>query len=51
VYKIRHYKTVSSIVSCIGWVGSNFFPLVGPYWVGLGWVSQLMGWVGSGHTK
>ena len=20
-------------------------------WVGLGWVSQLMGWVGSGHTK
>jgi len=21
------------------------------YWVGLGWVSQLMGWVGSGHAK
>jgi len=21
------------------------------YWVGLGWVNQLMGWVGSGHTK
>jgi len=21
------------------------------YWVGLGWVSQLMGWVRSGHTK
>jgi len=21
------------------------------YWVGLGWVSQLMGWVGSGHTQ
>jgi len=20
-------------------------------WVGLGWVSQLMGWVGSGHTQ
>jgi len=20
-------------------------------WVGLGWVSQLMGWVRSGHTK
>jgi len=20
-------------------------------WVGLGWFSQLMGWVGSGHTK
>ena len=28
--KIRHYQTESSIVSCIG----------------LGWVSQLMGWVG-----
>ena len=21
------------------------------YWVGSGWVSQLMGWVGSDHTK
>jgi len=21
------------------------------YWVGLGWVSQLMGWVGLGQTK
>ena len=21
------------------------------YWVRLGWVSQPMGWVGSGHTK
>ena len=21
------------------------------YWVGSGWVSQLTGWVGSGHTK
>jgi len=21
------------------------------YWVGSGWVSQLMGWVGSSHTK
>jgi len=33
------------------WVGSGWvqiFPLVV---VGLGWVSQLMGWVGSGHTK
>ena len=20
-------------------------------WVGSGWVSQLMGWVGSGHTN
>jgi len=21
------------------------------WWVGSGWISQLMGWVGSGHTK
>ena len=28
----------------------HLFPLV-VGWVGLGWVSQLMGWVGSGHTK
>ena len=36
--------------SCIGLgrVGSKFFHW---YWVGLGWVSQLMGWVGWGHTK
>jgi len=41
---------VSSIVSCVGLgqVGSKIFHL---HWVGLGWVSQLMGWVGSGHTK
>jgi len=32
----------------LGRVGSKFFHL---YWVGLGWVSQLMGWVGSGHTE
>jgi len=35
------------------WVGSGwvqFFSLV-VGWVGFGWVSQLMGWVGSGHTK
>jgi len=30
------------------WVGSKFFHL---WWVGLGWVSQLMGWVGSVQTK
>ena len=38
--KIHHYQTLSSTVSCTG-LGR----------VGLGWVSQLMGWVGSGHTK
>ena len=31
----------------LGWVVSKFFHLC----VGLGWVSQLMGWVGSSHTK
>jgi len=31
-----------------GWV--QICPLV-VGWVGLGCVSQLMGWVGSGHTK
>ena len=34
-----------AIVSCIG-LGPNFST-----YSGLGWVSQLMGWVGSGHTK
>jgi len=29
-----------------GRVRSNFFT-----WVGLDWASQLMGWVGWGHTK
>ena len=45
-------STVSSMVSCIGSgrVGSKFFPLVAG-WVELGWVSPLMGRVGSGHTK
>ena len=37
-------------VSCtrLGRVGSKFSDL---WWVGSGWFSQLMGWVGSGHTK
>ena len=40
----------AKFVSCIGLgrVGSIFFHLL---WVGLGCVNQLMGWVGSGHTK
>jgi len=40
-------KQSNSLV-VLGWVGSgpNF-----PTCSGLGWVSQLMGWVGSGHTK
>jgi len=32
----------------LGRVGSKFFHLL---WVGLGWVSKLMDWVGSGQTK
>ena len=34
----------------MGWVGlgRDFFLSI---FNGLGWVSQLMGWVGSGHTK
>ena len=36
------------VVCRFGRVVSKFFHL---YLVGLGWVSQLMGWVGSGHTK
>jgi len=38
------------MVSCIGLfrVGYKFSHL---QWVGFGWVSQLMGWVGSSHTS
>jgi len=32
-----------------GWV--HFSTCGGLDWVGLGGVSQLMGWVGSGHAK
>jgi len=41
--KIRHYWTVSSIVSCIGWVGlgPNF-----PTCSGLGWVGSVSWWAG-----
>jgi len=35
-----------NLLVVVGWVGlgPNFFHV-------LGWVSQMMGWVGSGHTK
>jgi len=47
--KVIMLANVSSIVSCVGLgqVGSKIFHL---QWVGLGWVSQLMSCVGSGHT-
>jgi len=43
----------SNLLAVLGWValGPNFSTCNGLGWVGLGRVSQLMGWVGSGHTK
>ena len=39
-----------NLLAVLGWVGlgPNFFTCSG---FGLVWVGQLMGWVGSGHTK
>jgi len=36
------------IIVVLGRVGFKFYHF---HWVGLGWVSQLMGWVGFGHIK
>jgi len=49
-YNGRPSTADSFAVSCIGlgWVGSIFLDL---RWVGLGWITQLMGWAGSGHRK
>jgi len=38
------------VLGRVGW-GPNFSTCSGLGWVGLDWVSQLMGSVGSGHTK
>jgi len=47
------FGCINKFVSCIRLVRfvSKFSTCSGLGWVGLGWVSQLMSWIGSGHTK
>jgi len=42
---------VRSIIAIVLKFGQQTQQTVVLGWVGLGWVSQLMGWVGSGQTK
>ena len=47
IYNRYRKQTIVSYIG-LGRVGSKLCHL---YWVGLGWVSQVIGWVGSGHTN